>query len=380
MPVLLSVLARRRRDGRVGLIAQRMSVPRITATRVARAGIQAAGSASALYGDAAWLSRLGVRRSELDGLRPVAFAELDAVVDDASTAASLTNMHPEIVNLDDLSAAQTTQILLSLPEVDALGDTLAAMREEGELAYWLEDIKNPDGSQAYLIQTNPDLPGFGEPMVDPDTGGPAIAQTLVVSPALDESYGDAVRAAITAIKGDPLLEGSTYYVTPGQAPAPQDVASLAAPQTDFGVAVSRSGWNWGTQVTAGPFDPTTRSIPLKIYNNWERLLQVHVQYFADNSTMLPVDNHDQDPNGGQGFRSTPNSEYLTYVADMPTSFGIPWAVDVNYSEATITLPDGANYARLLICGPAAPGAASGATTCRSTPTAARASPTSASGR
>ena len=54
--------------------------------------------------------------------------------------------------------------------MDALGDTLAAMREEGELAYWLEDIKNPDGSQAYLIQTNPDLPGFGEPMVDPDTG------------------------------------------------------------------------------------------------------------------------------------------------------------------------------------------------------------------
>jgi hypothetical protein len=80
------------------------------------------------------------------------------------------------------------------------------------------------------------------------------------------------------------------------------------------------------------------------------VLQVHVQYFADKSTMLPVDNHDQDPNAGQSFRSTANSEYLTYVGDMPTSFGIPWAIDVNYSQATITLPAGANYARVLICG------------------------------
>src|SRR5262249_21000145 len=43
VPVLLSVLARRRGDGRVGLIAQRMSVPRLTALKVARAGIAAAG-------------------------------------------------------------------------------------------------------------------------------------------------------------------------------------------------------------------------------------------------------------------------------------------------------------------------------------------------
>lgn len=336
-----------RTSPRQGVLAQRMAVPPAAATRIARVKIRLAGSVAKAYRDAPWIESLGIRRARsLNRLKPQDLAELDMLMDDASTGAALVNMHPEILNLDDDSAAITTDILLDTPEVAALGDSIAAMREEGELPYWMTDVIDPTTGDQLLL-TDAD----GNYILDPDTGQPEPAQMLTVSPDLNDSYGTAVRASLTGIKAEPSLEGSTYYVQPSDAPTVTDTDSDELSDPELTVQLSRSGWNWGTRISVQGFDQDARKIDLRFYNNWERVLQTHVQYFADADTQTPVDNHDQDPDSDQSWRSTPNSEYLTYVSDMPTSYGIPWAYDENYTSASITLPDDANYARILLCGP-----------------------------
>ena len=342
-----SQAGKHRTSPRQGVLAQRMAVPPASATRIARVKIRLAGSVAKAYRDAPWIESLGIRRvRSLNRLKPQELAELDMLMDDASTGAALVNMHPEILNLDDDSAAITTDILLDTPEVAALGDSIAAMREEGELPYWMTDVIDPTTGEQLLL-TDAD----GNYILDPDTGQPTPSQMLTVSPDLNDSYGTAVPTSLTGIKAEPSLEGSTYSVQPSDAPTITDTDSDELSDPELTVQLSRSGWNWGTRISVQGFDQNARKIDLRFYNNWERVLQTHVQYFADKDTQLAVDNHDQDPDSDQSWRSTPNSEYLTYVSDMPTSYGIPWAYDENYTSASITLPDEANYARILLCGP-----------------------------
>ena len=272
-------------------------------------------------------------------------------MDSTVTGSSLVFMHPEITNLDPDSADITCQLLDGLGEVQALSDSITKMQALGQNPYWLDPLTDADGNPVILTNTAEGTEGYGEPMLE--DGKPALAKAFTVNPNLG-AFTDALSAGVAAVKDEQRLADSTYFVTPSDAPPPpMDAAALAAPRGDeLKVKLSREGFNWGAKVEAGDFDPNTRSLPLKIYNNWERLLQVHVQYYADADDQIDVDNHDQDPNAPeQAWRSTKNSEYLTYVSDMPMSYGVPWAWDANYSEATITLPQDANYAQLLICGP-----------------------------
>jgi hypothetical protein len=355
-PTDLIVIGRRPGSSKQGIVAQRVYAPRWAAVAVAQRGITRAGSVAAYVRNAGWIKTLGIPSSALNSQTAADLAELDVILESTSTAMAFVYKHPEIMNLDAEASATTNSVLAALPEVQAFGAAIDQIAQT-DYPYTFEPVSNPDGSQAYFMDTSGDTP---TPMLDPDTGDPAPAQKLVLNSQLttppgDSPFGQALKASINAIKDTTDLEGSTWDLTTTPAPAPQVQSTLLKATPPLNVALSRQGFNWGMQVQADAIDPSTRQIPLRIYNNWQRCLAVHVQYFADKDTQLPVDNHDQFDTGAANFRSTANSEYLTFVGDMPTIYGIPWNKNSNFSSTTITLPQDATFARLLVCGPGAPG-------------------------
>jgi hypothetical protein len=307
-------------------VAETIHVPRESMVFAWKAALALAGSVSQLLGDVSWLTELGV--TALEQLTAEHLADLTATITPSSIAAALAYKHPEVASLESDSSAITMTLLLANPGVSDLATQIAQMLQQGI---------------PYAVQV-PILDENGQPIyiTDPDTGASVQALTMQINSDLNDRFGRAVRLGVNDVKNSMDLEGKTWNLTPGTPPQPQPASSVGAPADDaFNITQSRTGYNWGVKVTIDSFDPTTRTIPIKVWNNYVRYLSAYVQYLDGQGNPLPISN----PSG----QDTQYSQFLVNVQDMPELFGIPFMENHNYGSATLTFPDGATAARLLIC-------------------------------
>jgi hypothetical protein len=307
-------------------VAETIHVPRASLVFAWRAALTLAGSVPQLLGAAHWITELGVFSPAT--LTAEDLADLTASITPSSIAAALAYKHPEVASLESDSAAITMTLLLANPGVSNLAAQIWQMIQEG----------TPYAKEV------PILDGNGNPIyiTDPDTGASVQASTIQISSDLNDRFGLAVSLAVNDVKNSMDLEGKTWNLTPGTPPQPQSASSLGAPADDaFNITQSRTGYNWGVKVSVDSFDPSTRTIPIKVWNNYVRYISAYVQYLDGQGNPLPV----SDTTG----QNTQYSQFLVNVQDMPELYGIPFMEDHNYGSATLTFPDGATAARLLVC-------------------------------
>ena len=314
-------------DSGEGYFYETIHVPMDSAVTAWKAALQLAGSVSELVGDCNWLEELGI--ASPNELSAEDLAQLNVTVSPSLIAASLVYKHPEISSLEKDSSAVTMTLLLSDPGVSDLGALIAQMIEQGKPYATEVPVLDGDGNPVYIT--------------NPTTGDKIQAFTMEISTDLTDRFGRAVRLCVNDVKDCMDLEGKTWNLTPGTPPEPRSTdAEDATESDDYQVVIQWTGYRHGAKVTHGDFDPSTRQIPIKIYNNYVRYLGVFVQYLDGQGERIPP--------SGTSKRNTDYSQWVVDVQDMPTIYGVPFMQDHNYSEATLTLPSNASAARILMCG------------------------------
>jgi hypothetical protein len=307
-------------------VAETIHIPIKAVTFAWRAALILAGSAAQLLGGVDWLAELGISSPQL--ITAEDLADLTTTITPSSIAAALVYKHPEIASLESDSSAVTMALLLADPGVSDLAADIAQLLQQGIPYAVQEPVLDDNGQQIYIT--------------DPSGATSVPAYTLEINTDLDDRFNRAVGLCIDDVKNSMDLEGKTWNLTPGTPPQPQPAESQIVPGDDgFNVTTGWSDYKHGIKVTVDSFDPTTRQIPIKVWNNYVRYVGVYVQYLDGQGNPLSP---------GSGTRNTDYCDWLTDVPDMPELFGIPLEEGKNYSQATLTFPDGATAARLLVCG------------------------------
>jgi hypothetical protein len=351
-PLLLHVTGQL--GGNTVYVAETIHVPRESLVFAWTVALALAGSDPQRLGVTRWAAELGVSLPEQ--LNADDLADLTATITPSSIAAALVYKHPEIVSLESDSAAITMTLLLASPGVSDLAAQIAQMLQQG-IPYAEEvPVLDENGDQVYLQ--------------DPDGTVQVPANTVEISSDLDDRFNRAVRLGVNDMKNSMELEGKTWFLTPGTPPQPIPVGSVVLPADDlFAVTLDWTGFKHGIKIEKnGDFEPSTRQLPIKVWNNYVRYTSVYVQYLdgqgnlivppsaaggADGSSWREAVTQGLEPLSGALPVTGSNTKYSTYVTevpDMPTLFGIPIAENTNYSEATLTFPAEARTARVLVGG------------------------------
>ena len=336
--VLLTVQGRR--GDRAVLVAQTWHVPQAHTTRLARAVHRVTGSYEAAVGSPQRLVRLGVGTHHAIG-SPAAIAELDTIVEATQTAVAFAMCHPSVATIDPTAAAGTKMLLGATPAVQALGTHIDVMQNRnGEDWATMPDITDSDGSPTQFV-----------------IGGTTTTLQTVVLNQTDATFVETARdavaasvlgvrdtAALGAVIDQPLEEVSTtatWVQTTGV--VPETTLPQRLLQDTPTVHLKHRGTQFGTRVTVrGDGTLQNSQVPLRIYNNFVRWVDIYVQYLDAQGQNLSLNPH---PTG----QDTRYSQHLALMPQVFTVLGVPiW--DTNHVDVTLNFPPQAVTARLLLCG------------------------------
>jgi hypothetical protein len=331
------------------LVAQHWYAP-ATATRALAQLAARGGGLHGMIGSEKRLRALGLTPEQVS--TPEHVEQLDRVVDPHQTAAAIVGHHPNVATIDASSVKPTKDLLLGTPEVQTLGDAIAAMPGLGQDLATYVPATNSDNKTPTQIQ-----------LTDNSVSPPKVITTGFTTLQFNQDQGfvDTFKAGVGAgVKGvrnsgdlgqvidKPIAEYpiGTPFKTWVQ---PQGVTPTARPYSPMTtaaggglqVSIKNTGLLYGTY-TEATGDFSGGQVPLKIYNNWVRWMWVYVQYIAKKDDNLSV-------NPGATWPDTQYSKSLALLPQVFTVLGVPiW--DTNTIDVTLDFPEGAHTARLLYCG------------------------------
>ncbi len=336
--MLLSVHGRRGKHEVV--VSQLWHAPSQATQALAGASHRLTGSLGHVAPSARRLKALGLGKADIQTAAQV--AELDKIGDTYQTAVALTMCHPNVATIDPTATAATKSLLGQTPAVQALGQYIAQMHQQGKDFASLVPATDPNGKPSQI-----------------KIGTLTTSFSTIKLNGTDSGFMDATKSSVSAgvvgVRNTGTL-GAVINQPLDQAPSastktwvqPQGVVSTPQPYTvslkagaGIDISIKNTGTLFGTKTVAnGSY--ANGKVPLKIYNNFVRWLYVYVQYLGANGENLSA-------NPSATFPDTKYSKAVAIVPQVFTVLGVPlW--DTNTVEVSLEFPEGAHTARLLYCG------------------------------
>ncbi len=348
-----------RRGDRSVVVAQTWHVPAHVTLELARTTHRLTGSMDAVVSSDQLLRALDLDPRKV--CLPEDVAGLGTVCGSDDAAFSLVSVHPNVANVDAEQHKITEIVVGGTDELGALSTHIAKMQQAGRDYGRLQNAQDRNGKDVELT-----FPAVKD--------RPAVKSTFSTFELSDDkqfrrTLKSAVTTGISAVRDDGrlgaviakplddkprnLLKGSNK---PGNDGTPTSTATWVQPEgvapkaieykpglkaTGIDIKVKNTGLNFGTYVTVNG-DYAKGKVPLKLYNNYVRWVQVYVQYLGKDGKNLSV-------HPAAKFPDTQYSKSLGLLPQVFTVFGIPlW--DTNTIEVELDFPDGSHVARILMCG------------------------------
>jgi hypothetical protein len=326
------------RNGGDVLLALHYTIPPDASAAAADVAQHVNGSPGAAVGSER-LRRLGLSMSDVRSANDV--MELDSLVDPLSTAVGIVMSHPNVATIDQTSAKATTSLLQDDPAVGTLATNIDQLNQKAEGWASSRTATDADGTPSNIV-----------------IGGQTTTfQTIVLTS--DETFRanakDALSAGIrgvrntadlgavitTPLEDDQNASTRTWVQTQGLVPATTQYEPTLQGQA-VTIKVKHPGTLFGTQVKPDGPIAADGGVPLRIYNNFVRWAAVYVQYLGPGGTNLSI-------NSGATYPDTHYSKHVALIPQVFTVLGVPlW--DTNSQKVSLTFPEGAHTARLLLCG------------------------------
>ena len=291
------------------------------------------------------LAALGLKASNITTPRHV--VQLDSLVDTATTAQTFVMMHPNVATVDPTAAKTTQNLLAAQSSVGDLQSRITKMGKAGNPWATFPKITGADGKTPMQFQIDGQLqPVKTFRLSDDKTLQGLVKSALTTGVKIVRNSADLGAVIDKPLDATPAAATKTWVQSSGMVPQSQPYA----PPTQLGAAglqvqIKNPGDLFGTRtVLNGAYN--NQQVPLKLYNNWVRWVQVYVQYLGANDTNMSYNGSRTWPGS---FPDTRNGLGVGTLPQIFTVLGIPiW--DTNTLDATLTFPDGAHTARLLFCG------------------------------
>jgi hypothetical protein len=267
--------------------------------------------------------------------------------------------HPEIMSLDNATAALVVSVIDTLPEKRALVDTIL------DIGRRLHPVDSDYEGWA-VAKYSQDLDGNPIPILNKD-GTPVRGPNGKIQnhfdwephPDLREAMGRALCAALAKIRNTPVFENRLYLVPPGfhavengvdpastvrvnAGDAGADAGGLltAHDALPYALRVKRGGeWRHGQRVVGRP--TSGRTLDVIVDNSYFRYLGVWVAFEDADGKLIPLQRLGLEPDPSYGHIY---AKYLGMISPPPRVLAMP--VDWFVSTDTVqtyrqTLPDGA---------------------------------------
>ena len=327
------------------LVAHHMHVPVATTRAIARAAQRSKRSLKSVRGSGKRLAALGLKASNITTPRHV--VQLDSLVDTATTAQTFVMMHPNVATVDPTAAKTTQNLLAGQSSVGDLQSRITKMGKAGNPWATYPKITGADGKTPMQFQIDGQLQEVKTfRLSDDKTLQGLVKSALTTGVKIVRNSADLGAVIDQPLDATPAAATKTWVQSSGMVPQSQPYA----PPTQLGAAglqvqIKNPGDLFGTRtVLNGAY--SNQQVPLKLYNNWVRWVQVYVQYLGANDTNMSYNGSRTWPGS---FPDTRNGLGVGTLPQIFTVLGIPiW--DTNTLDATLTFPDGAHTARLLFCG------------------------------
>ena len=309
------------------LVAHHMHVPVATTRKLARTAQRSKRSLKSVRGSGKRLAALGLKASNIT--TPQHVVQLDSVVDTATTAQTFVMMHPNVATVDPTAAKTTQNLLAAQSAVGNLQTRITKMGKAGNPWATLPQTTGADGSADAVpdrrsAPAGQDVPPLGRQ----DAAGPRQVGAHDGREGRAELRGPR-RGHRQAAGRDPRGGDEDVGPAPGMVPQSQPYA----PPTQLGAAglqvqIKNPGDLFGTRtVLNGAYN--NQQVPLKLYNNWVRWVQVYVQYLGANDTNMSYNRAD--------VAGLVDAHRLGVLPQIFTVLGIPiW--DTNTLDATLPSP------------------------------------------
>ena len=327
------------------LVAHHMHVPVATTRELARTAQRSKRSLKSVRGSGKRLAALGLKASNIT--TPQHVVQLDSVVDTATTAQTFVMMHPNVATVDPTAAKTTQNLLAAQSAVGNLQTRITKMGKAGNPWATFPQITGADGKTPMQFQIDGQLqPVKTFRLSDDKTLQGLVKSALTTGVKVVRNSADLGAVIDKPLDATPAAATKTWVQPSGMVPQSQPYA----PATQLGAAglqvqIKNPGDLFGTRtVLNGAYN--NQQVPLRLYNNWVRWVQVYVQYLGANDTNMSYNGSRTWPGS---FPDTRNGLGVGTLPQIFTVLGIPiW--DTNTLDATLTFPDGAHTARLLFCG------------------------------